>query len=318
MKKTIALLLFLALLLTAALPAWAEDAASRRITLSGKAEETFTAEQNCYAEGERALVFIQKGLTLPCDVITTVEGAMAELEAATGLSFDTRWSISHTNNYEILYEEDVFGNVNPDGGKIEVLVAALPGWSPWATENSAIIDVIDLVGDDKLALYHELAHVLYLRNAADLGLCLDEGLATWTVDQIFRRTGIPCYTTDWYMSDVDFDTALITGGEDSFSINFENSDDNYRYGYRFVTFLVETYGKEIIPGLLKAVTDSGFDSSYGEDEAADRKADSEQMKTILRTLCGEDVFERFAKWHESEMPRVREEYRDYMQALDAA
>lgn len=172
MKKTVALLLFLALLLTAALPAWAEDAASRRITLSGKAEETFTAEQNCYAEGERALVFIQKGLTLPCDVITTVEGAMAELEAATGLSFDT--------------------------------------------------------------------------------------------------------------------------------------------------FLVETYGKEIIPGLLKAVTDSGFDSSYGEDEAADRKADSEQMKTILRTLCGEDVFERFAKWHESEMPRVREEYRDYMRTPDAA
>lgn len=298
----------------AALPALGEGAESRLITLSGRPDDSFTAENNCYAKGDRVLLFLQKGVTVPGDTIITVQNAMAELEAATGLSFDERWAVSHTNNYQLLFEEDVFDTVNPTGDTIEVLIGNLGDWSPYATENSAIIDAVDLEGPDKLALYHELAHVLYLRNAVDLGLCLDEGLATWTLDRLYRQKGVPCWTTDFYMSSPMFDESLITGG-DSFSICFENSDDNYCYGYRLITFLTETYGAEIIPKLLKTATEDGFDSSREGDEAAATKADTEHMKRILMGITGEDVFTRFAAWHDESIARVREEYQAYMAPL---
>lgn len=308
-------LMCLLLCLICALPALAEEAASRLVTLSGDPAETFTAETNCYAKGDRVLVYFQKGVTVPGDTVAIVQNVMAELEALTGLSFDNRWNVDHTNNYHLIFEEEVFDNLNPDGATVEVIIANLGTTSPYATENTGVIDVVDLEGPDRLALYHELAHVLYLRNAVDLGLCLDEGLATWTLDKLYRQKAIPCWNTDFYLNGPDFDEALITGGEAGFSICFEKSDDNYLYGFRFVTFLCETYGEDVILRLIKAATEDGFDSSFQEDAALENKADTEHMKRLLKSVTGEDVFQRFAAWHESEMPRVRQEYQDYIMPL---
>ncbi len=308
-------LISLILALLCALPAMAETAENRRITLSGNPEDIITMENNCYTEGDRVLVFFQKGTAIPGDTLSIVQGVMTELEQQTGLSFDDRWQISHTDNYTMMFEEDVFNNLNAKGETVEVMIASLGDWSPYATENTAVIDVMDLEGPERMALYHELAHVLYMRNAVDMGLCLDEGLATWTLDQLYRQKGIPCWTTEFYMNYSDFDETLITGGESGFSINFESSDDNYCYGYRLITFLTETYGVEIIPRLLKAATEDGFNPSYEVDAAAETKADTEHMKGIIKSVTGEDVFDRFAAWHQNEMPRVRQEYQAYMASL---
>ena len=152
-------------------------------------------------------------------------------------------------------------------------------------------------------------------------LTRDDALALTAAIGAFNKTvatmqqkGIPCYNTDFYMTDSGFDETLITGGEDGFRHTYERSEDNYCYGYRLVTFLTETFGEEIIPTLLKAATADGFDPSIGSDAAAETKADTEHMKRILKSVSGGDVFERFAAWHNSEMPRVLEEYYKYMAA----
>lgn len=316
MKKLLVFLLLALLCLSAAFPAGAETADDRLVTLSGQAEDTFVAQQDCYAKSDDVVIFFQKGMTVRGDMLAYVEEVMADLCQATGLTFEQNYP-SGDNSYALdsYYEPGVFSHVTADQGKIYVLVADIAGYSPWAATNLIVLDIPDMERDNPFAIYHELAHVIYMRNATDMGLCIDEGLATWTVDRIYRSKGIVDWTTSFYMDSTTFDDACIAAGAEGFCHTFDNSDDNYCYGYRFITFLTETYGEEIIMKLLNAATADGFDPCFGEDEAADKLADTQHMKKILFSVAGEDVFDRFALWHEEELPGQLDEFFAYMRSM---
>ncbi|MBE5803076.1 MAG: hypothetical protein E7316_01015 [Clostridiales bacterium] len=79
MKKNVLFLVLALLCFALALPAAAETADDRRITLSGNAEDTFVAQQDYYTEGEYVFLFFQKVLTVRGDMLAIVEDTMATL-----------------------------------------------------------------------------------------------------------------------------------------------------------------------------------------------------------------------------------------------
>jgi len=210
----------------------------------------------------------------------------------------------------------VFDHVNPEAEKINVLVADLGDYSPFGSQYFAVVDIIDMDDPTRTALYHELSHVLYMRNGVSMGSTLNEGLATYLVNKVNRAKNIPSWNTLYYMEYPMFDETLITGGADGFRHQYDVGDNHYCYGYRFVTFLAQIYGEEIIHELLSAATAGRFDPSYGSNAEADKQADTAHMKRIIISVAGDDVFDRFAAWHQEELPKMIKEYRKYMDSLE--
>ena len=59
----------------------------------------------------------------------------------------------------------------------------------------------------------------------------------------------------------------------------------YHYGIRFITFLTETYGSDVIRKLGEAASKR----SFSED-------DNDAIIEVIREATSEDVFEQFGKW----------------------
>jgi hypothetical protein len=75
----------------------------------------------------------------------------------------------------------------------------------------------------------------------------------------------------------------------------------YAYGIRFVHFLFETYGMDVVKKL--SVAAAKYDFSYDDTAAIIR---------VLKEATSDDVFERFAQWLPDGWKNWCAEYKEYM------
>ncbi len=286
------------------------------VELSGNAEESFTAEEDCYVEGEQVIIYIQSGVTINQDVLNVTEDIMASLSETTGLSFDKKFEPdSDMSSRDMYFEEGAFTGLNEDATKVNVMIVNLEdGAVPWAWENNAILDDEDydfeLTGYQ--AIYHELTHVLQFRNGVALGSTLDEGYATYVSAKAQQSDGIVPWSAMQYYYPYDFDDSVIFGGESSFHHAYNDREIPYQYGFRFVSFLMDTYGEDVYINILNEATAQGFNNSYDpENEEESMKEDTVQMIEIIKSQTSEDVFEQFIQWYNNKWSGKCQEFMDY-------
>jgi hypothetical protein len=193
-------------------------------------------------------------------MLAIIETIMDELCEATGLSFDP---INQPSNAmecrDMYYEPGIFSEVNKNGEKINILVVQLEdGYVQWAADHNAIIDISDFNYDSRHeTIYHELVHVIQFRSGLYLGRTMDEGYAVYITDKIFNENGTRSWNTTQYFYPASFDDTLISGGEETFKYEYSDEENsNYQYGFRFINFLMDTYGKEIYAKILAEVVHS--------------------------------------------------------------
>ena len=143
-------------------------------------------------------------------------------------------------------------------------------------------------------LFHELAHCLRLRNGVNLGQIFEEGVALYTQDRVSRKEkyadwSIIQYVDYGYYHSQYNDKPLKKDPEKCFikDNNAERSDGQlqYQYGIRFVFFLFDTYGKDVIKNITETANKYQFASS-----------DSEKIVEIIKEATSKDVFKKFKKW----------------------
>lgn len=292
----------------------------RVITLSGSADDTFVAECDCFAEGEDVVLYFQKGVTIKGDMLEITEKVMDDLCQTTGLTFDKKYSPDfYSDCFDLYFEPGTFADVNQDADKINILIVDLSGeYIQWASENNAILEAADYNYDETFhqTIYHELSHVIQARNGVGLGGMMNEGYASYIADKAMRAQNMPAWNTVQYYFPASYDDSVIALGETGFSHSFDEKDNNYQYGIRFVTFLNDVYGEDSFIRILNEATALGFDEGYyPDDQENSLREDTEQLKTIIKSQTSEDVFDRFAGWYAENWSVRGDEYIAYMESI---
>ena len=162
--------------------------------------------------------------------------------------------------------------------------------------------------------YHELAHVLQLRNAHELGQVFHEGVAEYAEWYFAQKENYRDDSLDVFSRDEDGmlsydESEMLKDAEAAFVFENETSSGifqrHYQYGFRFVSFLVDTYGIEVIKDICDMSLQFTFDYTR-----------TDMIIRVLKEATSEDVFERFEKWLPEGWDQYTEECREYMRQFE--
>lgn len=291
-----------------------------RIEVSGNHEDVIVTESDCYIEGDSVIIYLQKGLSVPGDILVLTEKIMADLSEVSGFSFEKSYGEEGAMECrDMYYEEGLFAEINKDADKVNILVVDLePGYVEWASDHNAILDVDNYDYSYSLyqTIYHELSHVLHHRNGVGLSSTFNEGYATYLTHKTLLAKDMTDWNTIQHYFPMEFDEQLIQKGEEAFRAEFDDRDLPYNYGFRLLMFLTDTYGDDIFAKILAEATrqeyNAGFDPN-NKDESL--KQDSLQLISIIKSQTSEDVFDQFATWYSENWTRFANEYLAYTETL---
>ncbi len=307
---------------TAATTAKAQVPTENRITLSGNANDKFIADKYCYAEGERVVIYFEKGIEVRGDAIKAAEQVMSELEGYTGLKFSKNYlSPGYDPNtiYDFRPEMKIFKNVNSDFKKVNIYVVELGQSVAYSVNTGCVVESEDFDFDESSwqVLYHELSHVLHMKNGVTIGSTLNEGFAIYTKYETMKKGKKASWDTIQYFGNDKIGADILSKENAGFQYVFDEKDPNYQYGFRFVTFISETYGKDAIIKIINDATASGFnDATYDmEKETRFIPETNEQMIKIIKRNTSDDVFVKFAEWVPVNWPKEEQEFWDYMKSI---
>jgi hypothetical protein len=215
------------------------------------------------------------------------------------------------------YFDGQFQGINKDCDKINIFVLNDPenGNIECATVNECILydDDFTNTGDSgsEGTVYHELAHVLRLRQSPYLGDVMEEGVALYSEYELMKKHDYKDYSMIIYVDDYANDKLLEKGILDKperayWDISYD--DDNveqldYQYGFRFVCFLYEEYGDDVIKNIGEVASKTKYD---------DYETDPSILIEIIKKGTSEDVFERFGQWLPENWAEKSAECRKYL------
>ena len=291
------------------------------ITLSGNADDKFIADEYCYAEGERVVIYFEEGVEVRGDMIKIAEQVMSELEDYTGLKYSRNF---RGNRFFPIYffepEMKIFKNVNSDFKKVNIYVVDLGKSLAYANDKGCVVESEDFDFDESSwqTLYHELSHVLHMKNGVTIGSTLSEGFAIYTKYETMKKSKKASWSTVQYFGNDKIGADILSKENAGFQYVFDEREPNYQYGFRFVTFICETYGDDAIIKIINDATEERFDSTIYDMETENFKETNEQMIKIIKRNTSDDVFVKFAEWVPVNWPKEEQEFWDYMKSIGAA
>ena len=287
------------------------------IELSGDPRDVFTVEEDCFYEGDRYFIFFREGAEVHGDAALLIEQTMKELEETFGMSYDTYVEKSDYNwRYCVFDQPHVFDDVNRDTNKINIIVDVYgnDGVVQSAHDNAIHIYEEDLLDSNQLStLRHELMHTLQLRNSHDMGQIFTEGLAVYAEYLLAKKHNEPEFGTYHYLRGnspmCPYDEEPIFQDPEGYFFT-ENEVDSgieqreYQFGFRLITYLVDTYGISVISKICLHSTE--LDYEYGRTDMYPR---------IIKDLTSPDVFQDFAEWLPKGWDEFAEAYYKRMEEL---
>lgn len=287
-----------------------------RVVFSGDPEELVKFDKHTYYEGDDFFIFFQKDTEVPGDTALFVDGIMAELEEVEHMKYsdgeddgDSFWRDYHFDGQ--------FQGINEDCDTINIFVLNDPenGNIECATVNECLLydDDFTETGDSgsEGTVYHELAHVLRLRQSPNLGSVMEEGVALYSEYELMKKHGYKDYSMIQYVDDYNNEKLLEKGILEKperayWDISKEDYDIeqlNYQYGFRFVCFLYDEYGDDVIKNIGEVASKTKYDA-YQTDPSI--------LIEIIKKGTSEDVYERFGKWLPENWPAKSAECMEYL------
>lgn len=301
-----------------------------RVSFSGVREEAVSTDRFCYAEGERVVLLLDKGLHLPGDTLQNIEQIMEVIENKTGLSYDvypldypfdyfntTCETYFRNNPWEgmdfgkkvaILFVNGCCGDSSASGGRI-VTIPTGQFFEDFVNTyywNGELRDYYNFA-----VLAHELTHILTQRYVT-LNMCVTEGSAEHISGVVIKElAGL----SEDYAKSVDFYYAKQEGQEDDEDYvvsNLENPEElfitdcqnegkyePYHFGRILCEFLHETYGAGFLKDYVLSVKSSGLNAFYKSFTEEDHVA----FTALFKETFGDDVFVRFGEWYQENIAR---------------
>ena len=287
------------------------------IKFSGKAKDVFTLKADSYYEGDRFVIFAQKGAKLRGDVAKNVKTIMSDLEKLFNMSYK-KTKYTFEDDWRDVYFGGSFKGINSDLEKVSIIILKDPKdgsiETAWGNETTLFDTDFDSVKGTYETVYHELAHVLRLRQGENLSSVLEEGVALYAQDKLSRKYKkadwemiqyVNCYGYSTPYSDKnlkeDPEKEFIRAATSPRS----SEQPEYQFGIRFVYFLTEEYGKDVI----KKISETSRKYEFAENGTG---TDIDTVLKVLKEATSEDVFTRFKKWVPGGWKKYCKGYLTYM------
>jgi len=287
-----------------------------QVTLSGNAEDILEIKECSYYEGDRYVLFFGKGVKIHGDIAKKIEKVMREEEELLSLRYEKTEYLANSPKVPWRSQElgCSFDGVNPDREKVDILVAHYEddGAIEWSDVNTILLFDEDFEEETNgiKTIYHEMGHVLRLRQSSNLGTIIEEGIGVYAEDMLCRKDNIADWDLIQYYDAggyiVNYDTSEMKKDPEKVFREVNGAprskeQPEYAYGIRFVHFLFETYGMDVVKKL--SVAAAKYDFSYDDTAAIIR---------VLKEATSDDVFERFAQWLPDGWKNWCAEYKEYM------
>ncbi|SCW26345.1 hypothetical protein SAMN02910456_00043 [Ruminococcaceae bacterium YRB3002] len=292
------------------------------LEFSGDPQDIMNIGEDSYYEGENYVLFVAAGSVLTGDTPAKISEVMDSLEELYGLSYSYKGNV-HEDDWRTRYFSGSFTGINRDMSKASILIIPDPHDDSieWTYGNEVLLHDTTLSVEHGYydGLYHELAHLLRLRQSNMLGSVMEEGVALYAQDRLSRENDYPNWsmlqyvTYGGYVSMYD-DSVIYDDPEGEFIraslAERSGAQTDYQYGFRFVMFLMENYGTDIISKI--SVKAREYDLSSLESVSPDEK-DMRTVVEIIKSCTEDDVFAKFVKWLPSGWEAYCREYVKYIE-----
>lgn len=270
------------------------------MVLSGNAADEYVTTKQEYVVGERIILFLDEGIKVYGDTVELLEKLIAIAEKESGLSLenDTPFSNMKGNDTDWIFGQDAFVGVDPNGEKFHVYVVEYDVCVPCAVGYGVVLNPIDLeIADGEgYAMIHETLHCLQMKNGVQMSSVMDEGFATYLGGRICDKDEEMNFSFDATRNFSYYETKITKeNAEEIFCAEKEENWENYLYGFRFVTYLYETYGDEIFINIL--------DDASPDDSMSVVSLTAAESVPFVKMNTSDTVFEDFAVWLEKNAAR---------------
>lgn len=287
------------------------------IKFSGKAKDVFTLKADSYYEGDKFVIFAQKGAKLRGDVPKNISKIMGDLEKLFYMSYK-KTEFTFEDDWRDIYFGGSFQGINSDLSKVSIIILKDPEddtiQTAFGNETTLFDTDFDPVKGSYGTVYHELAHVLRLRQGENMSSVLEEGVALYAQDKLSRKykkadwdmiSYVNCYGYSTPYSDKN----LKEDPEKEFiraaTAPRSSEQPEYQFGIRFVYFLTETYGNDII----KKISETSRKYEFAENGTG---TDIDTVVKVIKEATSQDVFIRFKKWVPGGWKKYCKDYLKYM------
>ena len=217
-------------------------------------------------ERERFIIYIEEDVVYLKELPDFIEMAMNLMEEETGLSF-------YTEGYA------------PEKLKINVVKNS----NPFATKSEITVEQMDMHIYDRgyaFVFFHELSHVLQMRNGETDSMVFMEGYAKFNetkyTDMILKPNIVRSFRLHSYFNR---DDSVFRDPEQCFR-SFKGHEA-YLYGVRIFTYIDEKYGYGKISEIIKIMGER-----YKEEGAS-----TDQLVQIIKSVTSEEFFSEFRSWY---------------------
>lgn len=271
------------------------------MVLSGNAEDVYVTTQPEYVVKDNTILFLDEGIKVYGNTMELIETIfmLAEKETGFKLENESAYADIRSNGPAWLFGADVFAGVDPAVEKYHIYVVPSEKCSPCAPGYCMVINPIDLeiAAGEGMAILHEHIHNLHMANGVSMDRTMDEGYATYMTGRVADRDEVIPFNFDAKMNYSGYNKEITkANAEEEFSVIAEDDWEEYLYGYRFMTFIFETYGEDIFKNILATANVSNYNMGI----------DAENMAPIVKKHTSETVFEDFADWLSKNKRRFEE------------
>jgi len=282
---------------------------------TGDPEKVILFDENTYYEADKFFIYFGKDAKVRDDTIENLTKVMCDVEDLFGLSYDTD-RVMDEDDWRNFYYGGSFEYVNPKNGKPNILILPDPkdDTVEWAYQNTVMLydSSLDPNGQTYDTTYHELTHLLFARQCGSLGQVIDEGTASYAQYHLSKKDNFAAWSTiqfldyNGYSSTYD-DSGIYADPEAEFLKSLSTDRDgrqiNYQYGFRFVTFLMEQYGPDIMAKICD--TANAHDLDNGNKQTG-------LLVNIIKEATSDDVFTEFKDWLPDGWNEFGRDYTEYM------
>ncbi len=305
---------------------WRDQIPYEEITLDGEKDHHYVADDYCYIESEKYVVFLEKDIDIPGDFITNVDAIIDELETELNVS-----SAPSDYTYYDVCDMTAYYGFNPwkdinIGTKIPIFLIAdeedecliscacgdflvlvdyamfsedmwnsVPGYydSDFRTRPEYV---------DYSTIAHEMTHTITERNH-EMSMIMTEGIADYMSREIVdaladEYPSIAEAKENTYLYDNSIPEKVNGKNAERIFIADYNEIDHaqrgaeYTFGRYLCQYLDETYGDNFYSDYNAEIKKDNIIYSYGnyDEEIITKYADA------LKEVFGEDVFSNFGSW----------------------
>lgn len=280
-------------------------------SISGKATDHYVTKGFEYIESDKLIIFMNKGVRYDGNLLVEFEKQMEIAEKTAGFKRKNK-KVSYSamlDSQDYLMGTDVFHGVDPEQKKLHIYVNDDIHPQCWEAPDTYSCIILNSYELDVNAEYfnsdflHEYSHSIHLSNGPSFNSILNEGYAAY--NEVYSAAALFGKNVDMdYINERYFQYLLPKGdltadnAEKVFTEGYPDGpelDKNYRYGFLFITYLKETYGKDSFEKLFpegsimleKQIEETGMGDLSGEKTAI-----------LLKKTFSDSIFKDFAKWLE--------------------